>query len=120
MVFDDRAMILHLVPADRSRFSYFRARCYAEGLSKALVTANVGSRDGLSSEWRYTVRTLPIGVARGLADFARGDSSGLGRAGAIAAGLGSTVAGYAVGSVTRRGRRLRPEPGARRASDSTG
>ena len=41
-------------------------RCYAEGLSKALVTASVGTRDGLSAERRYTTRTLPMGVARGL------------------------------------------------------
>ena len=41
------------------------SRCYAEGLSKALVTASVGARDGLSSERRYTTRTLPRGVVRG-------------------------------------------------------
>ena len=92
-------MIWHLVPADRSRFSYFRARCYAEGLSKALVTASVGAGDGLSSERRYTTRTLPSGVAAGLADAFRGDVSGLTRAGAITAGLTATVAGYAAGSV---------------------
>ena len=120
MLFDDRAMIRHLVPAERCRFSYFRARCYAEGLSKALVTANVGSHDGLSSERRYTTRTLPAGVARGIADFGRGDISGLGRAGAIAAGLGSTVAGYVVGSVTSRTRRPDSTGAARLLVDSTG
>ena len=97
MLFDERAMIRHLVPAARTRFSYFRSRCYAEGLSKALVTASVGTADGLSAERRYTTRTLPSGVARGLADAARGDLSGLGRAGAIVAGLGATAAGYASG-----------------------
>ncbi len=120
MLFDDRAIISHLVPADRSRFSYFRSRCYAEGLSKALVTANVGSRDGLSSERRYTTRTLPIGVARGFADFSRGDISGLGRAGAIASGLGSTVAGFVAGSATRRARQLRSRASARFAVNTAG
>ena len=105
MLFDERAMIRHLVPAARTRFSYFRSRCYAEGLSKALVTASVGTHDGLSAERRYTTRTLPGGVLRGLADAGRGDLSGLGRAGAITAGLGSTVAGYATGSLVRRARR---------------
>ena len=103
-LFDNRAMIWHLVPAERSRFSYFRARCYAEGLSKALVTASVGVGHGLSSERRYTTRTLPSGVARGMADAVRGDLAGLGRAGAIVAGLTATVAGYSAATVSRRAR----------------
>jgi glucosyl-dolichyl phosphate glucuronosyltransferase len=107
-LFDNRAMISHLVPAERCRFAYFRARCYAEGLSKALVTASVGTGDGLASERRYTTRTLPAGVVRGVSDAARGDSSGLGRAGAIIAGLAATAAGYAVGTASRRMRAGRP------------
>ena len=101
-LFEDRAVISHLVPADRCRFSYFRSRCYAEGLSKALVTASVGASDGLASEWRYTTRTLPSGVARGMADLLRGDTSGLGRAGAIVSGLAATATGYTVGWTGRR------------------
>jgi len=107
-LYDDRATIWHLVPPDRSRFSYFVSRCYAEGLSKALVTASVGTKSGLSSERRYTTRTLPRGVARGLADLLQGDPSGLGRAGAIVSGLTATVAGYAVGRANRRTRPLPP------------
>ncbi len=120
MLFDNRAMIWHLVPADRSRFSYFRSRCYAEGLSKALVTANVGSRDGLSSERRYTTKTLPSGVARGVADFGRGDVSGLARAGAITAGLGSTVAGYGAGIGGQTGAPTPVNKPAKFAADSPG
>jgi glycosyltransferase involved in cell wall biosynthesis len=100
-LFDDRAVVWHQVPADRGRFGYFRSRCYAEGLSKALVTATVGTSDGLSAERRYTTRTLPRAVGRAMADLARGDASGVGRAGAIVAGLGATAAGYAVGIATR-------------------
>ncbi len=106
LLFDDRAVIRHLVPADRCRFSYFRSRCYAEGLSKALVTASVGASDGLSAERRYTTRTLPAGVTRGLADLLRGDLSGLGRAGAIVTGLAAAAAGYSVGSMTGQARPL--------------
>jgi glucosyl-dolichyl phosphate glucuronosyltransferase len=119
LLFDDRAVIRHLVPAVRCRFSYFRSRCYAEGLSKAMVTASVGASHGLSSERRYTTRTLPSGVARGIADAARGSPSGLGRAGAIVAGLAATTAGYLAGSLARRARRLTvaaPGPGAGRSS----
>ena len=125
-LFDNRAVISHLVPAERCRFAYFRARCYAEGLSKALVTASVGTSDGLASERRYTTRTLPAGVIRGIADAVRGDSSGLGRAGAIVAGLAATAAGYAAGTASRRmrasrsGRRLLPKAAAAAVGSTTG
>jgi GT2 family glycosyltransferase len=99
LLFDNRAVIWHRVSAARASFAYFRARCYAEGLSKALVTRSVGTADGLSSERRYTTRTLPCGVARGLADACRGQPAGVLRAGAIVAGLAATAAGYAAGSV---------------------
>lgn len=113
LLFDHRAVIWHLIPAARSRFSYFRSRCYAEGLSKALVTASVGTGDGLSSERHYTTRTLPRGVARGLADVFRGRPAGAGRAAAIVVGLSETSAGYLVGSLQwrrsqRRGARSHP------------
>lgn len=93
-VMEHRAMVSHFVPDARCRFSYFVSRCYAEGISKAQVTANVGSADGLSAERSYVTRTLPLGVARGVADLFRGKPSGLGRAGAIIAGLTVTTAGY--------------------------
>ena len=102
LLFDNRAVIKHHVPAERGRFSYFCSRCYAEGLSKALVTASVGVRHGLSAERHYTMRTLPSGMAQGAADALHGDPSGLGRAGAIVTGLAATVAGYLVGSANRR------------------
>jgi glucosyl-dolichyl phosphate glucuronosyltransferase len=119
LLIDERAMIWHLVPPDRSRLSYFHRRCYAEGLSKALVTASVGARDGLSAERRYTTRTLPLGAARGLRDLLRGDVSGLGKAGAITTGVTSTVAGYVVGSVTRRARRIQAAGAAKAAARAT-
>lgn len=109
LLFDNRAKIWHRVAAERARFAYYRSRCYAEGLSKAMVTRSVGASDGLSSERRYTTRTLPRGVVRGLGDALRGDSAGVGRAGAIIAGLATVTAGYAVGVLSGvggpRGRR---------------
>jgi hypothetical protein len=71
-----------------------RVRGWAEGLSKALVAEEVGSTDALSSEWTYTLRTLPTGALRGLSDAVRGDLTGLLRSSAIVAGLLVTVAGY--------------------------
>ncbi|MGH3965014.1 MAG: glycosyltransferase family 2 protein [Pseudonocardiaceae bacterium] len=98
-VFDARAVIWHRVPAVRSRFSYFRSRCYAEGLSKAMVTRSVGVADGLSAERSYTAVTLRRGVTRGLAEALRGDSAALARPAAIAAGLLFATTGYAVGTL---------------------
>jgi len=103
LFFDNRAVIWHRVPATRSRFTYFLSRCYAEGLSKAMVTRSVGIRDGLSTERSYSSRTLPAGIAGGLAAAFRGDPAGLGRSAAIIAGLGAAGAGYCAGSVHRTG-----------------
>jgi GT2 family glycosyltransferase len=102
LVCDNRAVIWHKISEARSRFSYFRARCYAEGLSKAIVTRSVGAGDGLSTERRYVTRTLPLGVARGLADGLRGHGTGLCRAGAIVFGFAAVTTGYIIG--TLRGR----------------
>ena len=96
-LFEPGAVIWHRVPAERARFRYYRERCYAEGLSKALVARSVGSRDGLSNERAHAFKTLPKGVFRGLGETFRGDAGGLGRASAITAGLGYTAAGYLVG-----------------------
>lgn len=96
-IYEPAARIHHKVPAARITWKYFRARCYAEGLSKALVSTMVGANDALSSERSYTLKTLPLGVLRGVGDTLRGDVSGLGRATAIITGLLITAAGYAVG-----------------------
>lgn len=98
-LFDGRAVIRHRVPAARARFSYFRSRCYAEGLSKALVTRSVGVADGLSAERSYTTVTLRRGVTRGVAQALRGDPAALARPAAITAGLLCATTGYAVGTV---------------------
>jgi hypothetical protein len=98
LMYENRAVIRHLVPAARCRLSYFLSRCYGEGLSKALVAASVGSHDALASERRHASRTLPSGIFRNLAAMTRGDLSGLTRAGTIIAGLAAAAFGYAAGS----------------------
>ncbi len=99
MLFEPDAVIGHKVPAARSRFAYFRSRCYAEGLSKALVTQSVGAGDGLASERAHALKALPLGALRGIGEALRGDLSGLGRAAAIVVGLAWTTWGYVVGSL---------------------
>jgi len=112
-IYEPLAVVKHRVPAARARFSYFRARCYAEGLSKALVSQFVGPGDGLASERAYTFRILPEGVFRGVADFFRhGEWSGLGRAAAIIGGLMITAWGYLVGKISmpKLNNQLVPKP----------
>jgi hypothetical protein len=99
MLFEPQALIGHKVSRQRESFGYFRSRCYAEGLSKALVTQEVGTQDGLSSERAHALKTLPLGALRGVGEAFRGDLGGLGRAGAIVVGLAWTAWGYLVGSV---------------------
>lgn len=110
-VYQPAARVRHRVPAARRGWAYFRARCYAEGLSKALVTRAVGSQAGLASERAYTLRTLPRGFFLGLGDALwRKDFSGLARAAAIFAGLTITGAGYLRGRVWGSARYDRQSP----------
>ena len=97
LLIDHRAVIWHRVPARRATFSYFLTRCYAEGRSKAAVSRQVGSADGLAAERRHAFATLPAAAARDLAGPLRGDLAGPSRAGAIVAGLLTAAAGYAAG-----------------------
>lgn len=92
--FAPEARVHHFVPADRATHSYFRRRCYAEGLSKAVVAKLAGASDGLSSEKSYVTKTLPLGVLRHVAAVFRGDLYGPMRAGAIIIGLACTASGY--------------------------
>jgi glucosyl-dolichyl phosphate glucuronosyltransferase len=97
-VLEPRARVLHTVPPGRARWAYFRARCRAEGVSKARLTSQLGASAGLSSERTYVWRTLPSGVVRALWQAVlRRDAAALARAGAIVAGLAFTTGGYVQG-----------------------
>lgn len=102
------ARVDHHVPADRTTWRYFASRCWAEGISKALVTDTVGGKDGLSSERSYVARTLGRGFLRGLRDAGRGERYGLARCGAIVAGLAITTAGFLRGRVAAWSRARSP------------
>jgi len=97
-MYEPRARIRHRIPASRSRWRFFIARCYNEGLGKAALVRLVGVGDGLSAERTYTRQTLPRAIRQGVGDaLRRGDPAGLARASAIVAGLTLTVAGYLMG-----------------------
>jgi glycosyltransferase involved in cell wall biosynthesis len=102
-VYEPLAIVRHRVPRSRTRWGYFRARCYGEGLSKAEVVRRGGADLGLASERTYTFRTLPAGVVREVtAVLAARDPAGALRATGIALGLLYTGAGYVAGGGLRR------------------
>jgi len=107
-IYEPSSIVKHKIPPSRISWSYFRSRCYSEGLSKAIMSRFVGSKDGLSSERSYTYRILPMGIARGVGDaFLRGDWSGLERALAILTGFAFTVTGYVSGSFSNEREKLK-------------
>jgi hypothetical protein len=107
MLYQPEARVHHQVSPDRATWKYFTSRCYSEGLSKALVSRLVGSGAGLASERSYTLRTLPRGVLKGLADalFHR-KLTGIAASTAIIVGLAVTTLGYLKGMYLTRAKPL--------------
>ena len=94
-LYEPRARVRHHVPSSRGTWTYFRNRCYVEGLSKAVLARVAGSRRGLAMERRYALRTLPSGVLRSIArGIMRRELGAFLRAGAIVAGLSITTIAY--------------------------
>jgi GT2 family glycosyltransferase len=86
------ARVLHHVEPSRCTWSYFRRRCYAEGRSKARVSALQGAA-ALSSEAAYVRRVLPAALARSARRLPRQPGEWR-RVAAIVAGLAATGVGY--------------------------
>jgi glucosyl-dolichyl phosphate glucuronosyltransferase len=102
LLYNPMVRVQHNVSRQRTEWKYLRSRCYNEGRSKALVSRSVGVKDSLKSEWDYTLKVLPTGVVTGVRDTLRGDRHGVSRAWAITTGLGFTVAGYALGTLSAK------------------
>ncbi|MGN6577432.1 MAG: glycosyltransferase, partial [Nocardioides sp.] len=101
VVHDPAAVVHHHVPDVRSRWPYFRRRCWSEGRSKAVVRSLSDPRAGLSTERRYVRRALPAGLGHHLATAVReGEGAAALRASAILAGLTITTAGYLSGLIS--------------------
>jgi GT2 family glycosyltransferase len=98
--YEPAAVVRHRVPASRATWKYFRARCVAEGRSKARVARSVGPVDALASERDYVRRALPSAVVDDLSTTLAGDSAGIRRAGAIVVGTLLTVLGYVLERAT--------------------
>lgn len=104
VLFEPAAVVRHHVPRSRGTWSYFRGRCWAEGVSKAGMRSVVASSGALVTERVYAGRVLPRAVGRYVTQALRErDAAGAARAGAVVAGLGTTTLGFLVGRI-RAGR----------------
>ena len=92
------AIVHHYVPRSRLSWSYFLHRCWAEGLSKAAVSALVGTKDGLSAERRHVMTALPRDLLRSLSTVPRSPRSSTERAVRIALGACVAAAGMLWGT----------------------
>ena len=94
LLYEPAAAVRHHVPGARATWSYFRSRCYAEGLSKAAVARHAGSGPALASERAYLRTALPRALRRGLRP---GSGTATATVAALATGVGATALGYAGG-----------------------
>ena len=105
LMFEPDAVIHHKVPAARCTLAYLRRRCYAEGLSKALVTHSVGATGRAGHRAGLHVQDTAAGRA---ARAGRRPAGRLGRARPrrrrSCSGSRATTWGYVVGTARLRAR----------------
>ncbi|MBP0448050.1 glycosyltransferase family 2 protein [Kitasatospora sp. RG8] len=89
--YEPAAAVLHRVPPARTTFSYFAARCFAEGRSKAAVVRHDGAAAGLASERAYLRHTVPAALLDSLRRRRPATAA------ALCAGVTLTAAGYLTG-----------------------
>ncbi len=94
-LYQPHATVFHSVDEEQATLGYLTRRSFEEGMGKATLARLVGAEQGLESERRHLLVTIPRGVLRGLGDALRGDLSGIGRAAAIGLGIVAAAAGYA-------------------------
>ncbi|MER7579257.1 glycosyltransferase family 2 protein [Kitasatospora sp. NPDC097691] len=97
--YEPAAAVRHRVPPARTTFSYFAARCFAEGRSKAAVVRHGGAAAGLASERAYLRHTVPAALLRTLRRRRPATAA------ALCAGVALTAAGYLTGAVAGRAER---------------
>ncbi|MFF7248362.1 glycosyltransferase family 2 protein [Embleya sp. NPDC008237] len=92
--YEPAAVVRHRVPAARTTWRYFRARCWAEGLSKAAVSRYTGTDTALASERSYLASTIPRALVRPFAPDAAPSKATIP---ALVLGVLTTALGYATG-----------------------
>jgi GT2 family glycosyltransferase len=109
--FEPTARVHHHVPAERATWRYLIRRCWAEGLSKAQVTALTGRSSALADEREYATRTLPRAIAHAVGESVCGMRAGpLSRAVVVVAGFTVTAAGFIAGRLGLPGMGPGPAP----------
>jgi GT2 family glycosyltransferase len=112
------AVVWHKIPAARLTWTYFRSRCYAEGLSKGQLAAMFKGRDVLATERDHILSSLSRGAVRGFADtLIRFDPDGMKRSAAILLGVASAGAGF-LAAKRAAGTRARSHTNEQRGAES--
>ncbi|MFE2868125.1 glycosyltransferase family 2 protein [Embleya sp. NPDC059259] len=99
--YEPAAVVRHRVPAARATWRYFRARCWAEGLSKAAVGRHAGTGTALAAERSYLASTIPRALVRPFAPDAAPPKATIP---ALLLGVLTTGLGYATGRLRGLGR----------------
>ena len=96
-LYEPNACVAHKVPPERLTLAYLVRRCFAEGVSKAILTRKTAASRSLDVERSYVLRTIWREPAAALGDFVlRGDPTGFLRAWACILGIASAAAGFAL------------------------
>jgi hypothetical protein len=109
IVYDPTARIRHYVPSTRTTWHYFWRRCFFVNKGKVEAFSQMEEAASLSADVGFVSGALGRGVPRALGQAVKGDAWGLGRAGAIMAGIVLAGAGHLAGqgSLLLRRRRAR-------------
>jgi glucosyl-dolichyl phosphate glucuronosyltransferase len=99
LIYEPAAIVRHRVHEDRLTWQYFWRRCFWANRDKVAIMRGLGSAANLKADRGFVLRTLSVGVVRGLREFLRGDLGGLRRALSIIAGVGISAIAYATGTV---------------------
>jgi glucosyl-dolichyl phosphate glucuronosyltransferase len=107
VLYEPRAVVRHFVPAARTTWGYFWRRCFFVNRGKVEAFANMQDAAHLGAEVAFVIRTMTRDVPAELRQAIHGDLSGLGRAGAMIAGITLAGAGHLSGKLRlRRSRRM--------------
>jgi GT2 family glycosyltransferase len=99
LIYEPRAIVHHYVHEDRLTWRYFRRRCFWANRDKVAIMRGLGGAANLKADRRFVLRTLSVGVGKGLRELLGGDIGGLQRAVSIIAGVAISGIAYATGVV---------------------
>jgi GT2 family glycosyltransferase len=105
VVYEPKAVIYHVVHAERLTWNYFWRRCYTINRGKVRAFSDMGDAGNIRAELEFAGR-MAGSVARKLLRGLRGDRAAVAQAGAIVAGLAAAAAGHLRGRVELRTGRL--------------